>query len=97
MELLIPDRPYGTRCKGQDTRAASIQEPRHSQRDRQGLKTSAHPSSEAAAELRLGERSPGANERLAVPEGFAPDEVQHQIPGAVPEEEGGLGGLKAGR
>ena len=59
---------------------------------------SAHPSYEAAVELRLDERSPAANERLAVPEDFVRDEaVQRQIPWAVQEEEGGLGGLKAGR
>ena len=97
MELLIPDRPYGTRCKGRDTRAASTQGPTHSQRDHQGPKRSAHPFSEAAVELRLDGRSPGANERLAVPEDFSPDEVQRQIPGAVQEEGGGPGGLKAGR
>ena len=98
MKLPVPDRPYGTRCKGRGTRAASIREPRHSQRDRREPTRSAHLSSEAAAELQLDARSPGADERLVVPEGFARDEVaQLQIPWAGQEEEGGPGGLKAGR
>ena len=58
----------------------------------------AHPSSAAAVEFQLDERSPAANERLAVLEGFARDEVaQLQIPWAGQEEEGGPGGLRAGR
>ena len=98
MKLPVPDRPYGTRCKGRGTRAASIREPRHSQRDRREPTRSAHLSSEAAAELQLDARSPGADERLVVPEGFArAEEVQRRTPGAVQEEEEGREEWKAGR
>ena len=97
MEPVLPDHPYGTRCKGPGTRAASSQGPTHSQKDPPEPKRSAHPSSGAAVERRPGERSPDVDERLAVPGDFAPVEVRHQDREVVQEEEEGREGWRAGR
>ena len=97
MEPVLPDHPYGRRCKGPGTRAASSQGPTHSQKDLPEPKTSAHLSSGAAIERRPGERSPDVNERLAVHGDFAPVEVRHQDHEVVQEEEEAREGWRAGR